>query len=107
MDDQVIRNPVTGVETRPIYNANGDIEKFVETQSGHHVQTAHDVAKHVEENAPNMIGNSQNHRQQIAEIPTAVVNDLIRRGIWGDTPKLLKWLQFEGQVFRATSGRLI
>jgi hypothetical protein len=101
-------NPMTGVKTQAVFNHRGEIEKIVATQSGAggEGEAAAKLAKHAEDNQGTLIG-SQNHRQQIAEIPSVVVNDLINRGIWGDTPKLLKWLQFEGQVFRATAGRLI
>lgn len=101
------RNPMTGVETSPIFDADGKLEKIVEVQSGAYVAAAKDWAQHTQENAHPLIGHTQNHRRQIAEIPTAVVNELMRQGIWGDTPALLKWLQHEGTIFRSSPGKLI
>jgi hypothetical protein len=42
-----------------------------------------------------------------AEIPNIFVNDLMRRGIWQDTDRLLQWIEEEApRDFRAYAGKL-
>lgn len=103
----MFKNPISGVKTLPIFNADGQVEKFVETQDGTRIDNAEKLARHQAEEAPSLVGNTQRHRRHVAEIPTVIVNDLMRRGIWGDDKALLRWIETEGQAFKSFAGRLV
>lgn len=51
--------------------------------------------------------NTQRHARQVAELPTIVVNRLIREGIWGDDKAMRRWLNDpDNRDFRTGGGRL-
>jgi hypothetical protein len=54
-----------------------------------------------------LIGNTQRHAQQVAEIPMIVVHRLMRDGIWGDDKALRKWLNDrDNRAFRTSGGKV-
>lgn len=54
-----------------------------------------------------LIGHTQNHVQQVAELPAIVVHRLMREGIWRDDKAMRKWLNDrDNRAFRTSGGRL-
>jgi hypothetical protein len=54
-----------------------------------------------------LIGDTQRHVQQVAELPAIVVHRLMREGIWRDEKAMRKWLNDrDNRAFRTTGGRI-
>ena len=103
----VHHNGVAQTTTTPLFDADGNIVAMVEEQPRSMVEQAAILAKHANENAPDLKGGTQRHIRLAAEIPNIFVNDLMRRGIWQDTDRLMQWIEEEApQEFRAYAGKL-
>jgi hypothetical protein len=100
-------NAASKTSTTPIFDGNGNIVAMVEEQQRSAVQEAATLAKAAQEHALDLKGGTQRHFRLAAEIPNIFVNDLMRRGIWQDTKRLMQWIEEEApRDFRAYAGRL-
>ena len=103
----VHHNPVAQTTTTPLFDANGHIVAMVEEQPRSVVEEAAILATEANENALDLKGGTQRHMRLAAEIPNVFVNDLMRRGIWGNTERLKHWIEFEcPRDFKSFAGRL-
>ncbi len=100
-------NPCAQTTTTPLFDADGNIVSLVEEQPRSVVEQAATLAKMANEHALDLKGGTQRHMRLAAEIPNIFVNDLMRRGIWQDTDRLLQWIEEEApRDFRAYAGKL-
>ena len=54
-----------------------------------------------------MIGNTQRHMQEVAQLPLPVVHQLMREGRWRDDKAMRKWLNDpDNRCFRTTGGKV-
>ncbi len=107
-DKPVACNPTSQITTTPLFDADGKIVAMVEEQPRTMIDHAAGLAKLHNERALSLKGGSQRHMRLAAEIPNIFVDDLMRRGIWGDTKRLLQWIEYEApREFKAYPGRII
>ena len=100
-------NPTAQTVTTPLFDASGNIVAMVEEQPRSMVEQAGILAKMAKDNANDLKGGTQRHFRLAAEIPNIFVNDLMRRGIWQDTDRLLQWIEEEApRDFKAYAGKL-
>ena len=100
-------NPAAQTTTTPLFDADGNIVSMVEEQPRSVVEQAAELAKMADAHALDLKGGTQRHMRLAAEIPNIFVNDLMRRGIWQDTDRLLQWIEEEApRDFRAYAGKL-
>ena len=103
----VHHNAVAQTTTTPLFDADGAIVAMVEEQPRSMVEQAAVLAQMARENAPDLKGGTQRHYRHVAEIPNIFVNDLMRRGIWQDIERRMKWIEEEcPRDFKAYAGRL-
>jgi len=103
----VHHNPTAQTTTTPLFDADGNIVSMVEEQPRSMVEHAAELAKMANAHALDLKGGTQRHMRLAAEIPNIFVNDLMRRGIWQDTDRLLQWIEEEApRDFRAYAGKL-
>jgi len=103
----VHHNPAAQTTTTPLFDADGNIVSMVEEQPRSVVEQAAELAKMADAHALDLKGGTQRHMRLAAEIPNIFVNDLMRRGIWQDTDRLLQWIEEEApRDFRAYAGKL-
>lgn len=106
-DQAIAYNPASQTKTTPIFDCDNNIVAMVEAQSYESVDGAALMAKIAQENALDLKGGTQRHMRLAAEIPNVFVNDLMRRGIWQDTDRLIQWIEEEApRDFKAFAGRL-
>ncbi len=102
----LINNPHSGVQTQIIFDDRGKVASIVETQPKVISDLAIALGADIDDRALPLAGGTQRHMRHVAEIPNHVVNDLIRRGIWGDKKAVLKWLDGEGRIWKSYRGRV-
>lgn len=106
-DQAIAFNPMSKTTTTPIFDCDNNIVAMVEAQEHEAVEGAAIMAKISQENALDLKGGTQRHMRLAAEIPNIFVNDLMRRGIWQDTDRLIQWIEQEApRDFKAYAGRI-
>lgn len=100
----ISRDPVRGISVYLDIQPDGS---FLFTE----VQNVRGMQRRINEAAAGNTGrrrpNTQRHAWQVAELPTIVVNRLIREGIWGDDKAMRRWLNDpDNRDFRTGGGRL-
>ena len=83
----------TGVVSRLNFDSAGKLESVTETQSGAQTGATKGLAQQAAERHRPVYGNTQDHMRHIAEVPPIFVNELMRRGIWGDQKRVKQWLR--------------
>ena len=101
----LIINPHSGVQTQVVFDDNGRAH-ITEQQPKQLFGMCHALGQDINERALPLAGGTQRHMRHVAEIPNAVVNELMRKGIWGDKKAVLKWLDTEGRVFKSYPGKV-
>ena len=101
----LITNPHSGVQTQVTYDDAGRAH-IEEKQPKQLFDACKALGKDIDERALPLAGGTQRHMRHVAEIPNAVVGELMRRGIWGDKKAVLKWLDTEGRIFKSYQGRV-
>ena len=101
----LIKNPHSGVQTQVVFDDAGKAH-IEEKQPKQLFDMCKALGADMEDRALPLAGNTQRHMRHVAEIPNAIVNELMRRGIWGDKKALLKWLDTEGRAFKSYQGRV-
>lgn len=96
------QNPLSGITSSPILQDGKLVMR--EVQPGKYPAAARIASAHQNDIAKPLIGNTQRHLRHVAEIPMAVVNQLIRDGIWGDEKAFRKWLDGDGKAWKSYPG---
>ena len=98
-------DPRTGKKTYFHGEADGNYVK-TEQEVGNILDAAKEEAN--DWRYGNLMGNTQKHKQKVADIPTVIYYELLSKfGQPRDNPKAwLKWLE-ENKNFKATGGKLI
>ncbi len=101
----LITNPHSGVQTQVVFDDDGKTH-ITEKQPKKLFDACAALGADIDDRALPLAGGTQRHYKHVAEIPNAVVNELMRRGIWGDKKAVLKWLDSEGRIFKSYQGRV-
>ncbi len=101
----LITNPHSGVQTQVTFDDDGR-SHVEEKQPKQLFDMCRALGEDINDRALPLAGGTQRHMRHVAEIPNAVVNELMRAGIWGDKKAVLKWLDGEGRVFKSYPGRV-
>ncbi len=101
----LITNPHSGVQTQVTFDDSGRAH-IQERQPQQLIDMCAALGQDINDRALPLAGGTQRHMRHVGEIPNHVVNDLMRRGIWGDKKAVLKWLDTEGRKYKSYPGRV-
>ena len=103
----VVYDPLRGIHVEVDLDADagdGFVVHQVQRTAGLQARNDHEANEY---RAGSMIGDTQRHMLHVAEIPVAIVHDLMNRGIWRDDKAMRRWLNDpDNRCFRTGGGRV-